>query len=72
MISEVILQIDSDVEKALFGMLDTYVEKIERSFTVSLINRNGALKLVGNEDNVKKAKSVIDTLVSIIKNGSED
>ncbi len=71
MISEVILQIDSDVEKALFGMLDTYVEKIERSFTVSLINRNGALKLVGNEDNVKKAKSVIDTLVSIIKNGSE-
>lgn len=71
MIAEIILHIDSKVEKVLFGMLDTYLEKIERNFTVSLINRNGDLKLVGNEDNVKRAKLVIDSLVNIIENNGE-
>lgn len=71
MVTEVILQIDAKVEKILFGMLDTYVDKIERNFIVSLVNRNGDLKLIGNVENIKRAKSVIDSLVDIIKSGGE-
>lgn len=70
-IIEEMLEVDSEVEKTLFGMLDTYVEKIERNFSVTLVNRNGGLKIIGEQNNVDMAKSVIDTLVRVIDNNGE-
>lgn len=71
MIVESVIEVDAKVEKILFGMLDTYLDKLEKSFTVSIVNRNGALKLIGSEDNVKKAKLVIDSIVQIISSNGE-
>lgn len=66
-IVEKILDLDSDVEKVLFGMLDTYINKLERNFSITLVNRNGELKLVGSAENAEKCSKVIDLLCDAIK-----
>ena len=68
---EEVMEIDAEIEKALFGMMDTYVDKMEKSFNVTIFNRNGVLKIVGGEEDVEKAKSVIASLVQVIQNDGE-
>ena len=44
---EVILEIPLEHERNLFGGLDCHVKKIERTLRISVILRDGAVKLVG-------------------------
>ena len=46
---EVILEIPLEHERNLFGGLDCHVKKIERTLRVSVILRDGAVKLVGSK-----------------------
>ena len=46
---EVILEIPLEHERNLFGGLDCHVKKIERTLRVSVILRDGAVKLVGKK-----------------------
>ena len=36
-------------EKNVFGQFDEYVKKIERALNVTIISRDGKLKILGNE-----------------------
>lgn len=71
MIKEKNIEVDAKFEKILFGMLDSYMHKIEKSFTVSIVSRNGNLKIVGSKDNIEKASSVIESMIESIERGNE-
>lgn len=68
---EKIIEISSDNLRKLFGCNDRYLEKIEKELQVILVNRNGVLKVVGDEINVEGACSMIDELLSTTEKGKE-
>ena len=66
-----ILQLDSDTIKEIFGELDGFAKKIERSFNVSLISRDGELKIIGDQKNVSSVKELILSIADSLKKGKE-
>lgn len=61
---EKIVDFTSDELKKLFGQNDKYLEKIERELNVSLINRNGFVKIIGEEADVNRAFSMMEKVLS--------
>lgn len=69
-IIESIIDIDIEHERNIFGNLDSNLKKIERTLNVTLISRNGEIKIIGSANNVSKAKSIFNTLVQLSKRGN--
>jgi phosphate starvation-inducible PhoH-like protein len=65
------IDLRSEDLRKLFGENDKYLEKIEDELSVSLINRNGALKILGDDENVNKAASLIKQIINSTE-GSKD
>lgn len=61
---EKIVDFTSEELKKLFGQNDKYLEKIERELNVSLINRNGFVKIIGEEADVNRAFSMMEKVLS--------
>ena len=55
----------------IFGRHDTYIKKIERDLQVEIIDRNGTIKILGDEKNALKAKSIIEQLMILNDRGTE-
>ena len=70
-IMETIIDIPAEHEKNVFGGFDAYAKIIERAFNVTIIARNGEVKVVGSEGEVAKAKSVFLQLLELSKRGNQ-
>lgn len=70
-ITETIIDIPAEHEKNVFGGFDAYAKIIERAFNVTIIARNGEIKVVGAAENVAKAKSVFIQLLELSKRGNQ-
>ena len=57
-------------EKNVFGQFDEYVKKIERALNVTIISRDGKLKILGNETSANQAQRVISQLLMFSKRGN--
>ncbi len=68
---ETIIDIPSEHAKNVFGHIDSYVKLIEKTLNVTIVSRDGQLKVIGEETNVTKAKSVFLNLVELSKRGNE-
>jgi len=64
-IIEMSVDIPVDHEKNIFGQFDEHIKKIERTLKVTLISRDGALKILGDERNVSLAKEVFEELLTL-------
>jgi len=72
-IIEMSVDIPIDHEKNIFGQFDEHIKKIERTLKVTLISRDGSLKILGNERSVSKAKEVFEQLITLsIRNDAID
>lgn len=69
-IMETIIDIPVDHERNVCGQFDAYLKKIERTLRVTIVARDGALKLIGPEQTIRKAKSVFNNLVELSKRGN--
>lgn len=69
-LSELIIDIPAEYEMNVFGQFDTYIKKIERTFHVTLISRDGATKIVGDTIAAQKAQRVLTQLVELAKRGN--
>ncbi|MBE7720641.1 PhoH family protein [Lacrimispora indolis] len=67
---ETIIDIPAEHEKNVCGQFDSYLKKIERTLHVTMIGRDGALKIIGPEQMVQKAKSVFSNLIELSKRGN--
>ena len=64
------IDIPAEHEKNVFGQFDEYVKKIERALNVTIISRDGKLKILGNETSANQAQRVISQLLMLSKRGN--
>ena len=67
---EIDLEFPSEHGGNVFGQFDVFMKKIEKTLHVNLILRDGQLKVVGSEEAVKKAESVIGELLELSRRGN--
>ena len=70
-LSELMIDIPAEHERNVFGQFDAYVKKLERTFHVTLIAREGKVKILGEDKNAEKARRVLDQLAALSKRGNE-
>ncbi|MDY2923121.1 MAG: PhoH family protein, partial [Eubacterium sp.] len=68
---EIVLDIPVEHERNIFGGLDLFLKKIERSLQVDVIARDGKVKVLGSDSQTKKAERVLQELLELSKRGSE-
>lgn len=69
-VMETIIDIPVEHEKNVCGQFDVYLKKIERTLHVTMIARDGALKIIGPEQAIHQAKSVFNNLLELSKRGN--
>ncbi len=69
-IMETLIEIPAEHEKNIFGSFDAYIKKIERSLNVTMVARDGNLKLVGEAAQVKSAESILMQLFELSRRGN--
>ena len=67
---ETLTDIPAEHDKNVCGQFDAYLKKIERTLHVTILARDGEIKLIGPENMVGKAKSVFSNLVELSKRGN--
>ena len=58
-------------ENNIFGKFDEHSKLLERNLNVSLISRDGQLKIIGPEANVNRAKKCLQQLMALSVRGNE-
>lgn len=69
-ILETMIDIPAEHEKNVFGQFDIFAKKIERALHVTLIARNGKVKVLGEEKNVERAQKVLSQLTELSRRGN--
>ena len=69
-ILETMIDIPAEHEKNVFGQFDIFAKKIERALHVTLIARNGKVKVLGEEKNVERAQQVLSQLTELSRHGN--
>ena len=69
-IMETIVEIPVEHERNIFGSFDANIRKIEKTLNVTMIARDGTLKLVGDTGNVKKAEDILMQFLELSKRGN--
>lgn len=69
-ILEETIEIPAEHEQNIFGQFDAFAKKIERTLHVTLIARDGTMKILGDAGRVNKAKRVLEQLTELSKRGN--
>ena len=68
--TSILLDIPAEHERNICGSCDIYLKKIESSLHVVIIERDGTLKIMGEESAAKKAEAIITSLTELSKAGN--
>lgn len=69
-LSELMIDIPAEHEKNIFGQFDVYAKKLERAFHVTLIARDGSVKILGEQKYADRAKRVLMQLLQLSLRGN--
>ncbi len=69
-LTELNLNIPPEHATNVFGQFDTYMKKIEKAFHVTVVIRNGAVRLLGSEAGIQNASSVFEQLLELSMRGN--
>ena len=69
-LSELNIDIPAEHEKNVFGQFDVFAKKIERTFRVTLILRDGMIKILGEQSLAQKAYRVLSQLTELSRRGN--
>jgi len=64
------MDISAADQQELFGMQDQYIKSIEQEYRVSIISRNGNVKIQGAKEDVERTRRVIDQLLTVSHKGT--
>lgn len=65
------LSYSASVQREIFGRLDANVRKIEQDLQVTIVPRNGVVKVTGREENVARAAMILNQLAGLAGTGSQ-
>lgn len=68
-VSEVI-KVPAKDQQNVFGQFDSHIKKLERQLKVSVVDRNGEVRISGRAPFVKRAKAVIQELTELSMRGN--
>ena len=68
---ECILEMPVEDMRNIFGSQDHYIRKLEKDFDVSIVDRNGAVRIIGDETRAKKVKNILAQLAELSRRGNE-
>lgn len=70
--SEITIEFALDVEdmQKIFGAGDEYIRKIERDLSVTIIDRNGKVLIMGEQSNAQQAQRILKQLTVISQRGN--
>jgi Phosphate starvation-inducible protein PhoH, predicted ATPase len=71
-IIELHTEVPAELEANVFGQFDEHLKLIERTLNVTVISRDGILKILGNEQNAASAKKLIEELTVLAKKRQYD
>ena len=69
-IIELQMELPVEHERNVFGQFDEHLKVIERTLNVTIISRDGHLKILGSEGNAGKAKRLLEQLLSLSQRGN--
>ena len=69
-VSESLLEIPAEHVGNVFGQFDVYARKLERAFQVTLVLRDGQVKIMGDAQAVDKARRALEQLSALSARGS--
>ena len=69
-IMDTMIDIPAEHEKNVCGQFDAYLKKIEKTLHVTMVARDGAIKLIGPEEKILQAKAVFNDLIELSKRGN--
>ena len=61
------IQLPLDHLQNIFGQHDTYIQKIEKDLDVVIVDRDGGIKIKGEQNQVEKATKIMNQLMEISK-----
>lgn len=67
---ETMIDIPIEHERNVCGQFDVYLKKIEKTLQVTIVARDGAIKLIGPEQMIQRAKTVFNNLVQLSMRGN--
>ncbi len=70
-ITQVTIDIPAEQEKKIFGEYDAYAKILERTYHVTLLSREGGVKVVGEPGPVAKAVAVLQKLAALANGGGQ-
>lgn len=68
--TEQILELDNAYIGNLFGQFDCHLKKLERSFDIQIVDRDGTVHVRGNERDVASAAAVLSRLQQLAERGN--
>lgn len=68
---ELQMELPIEHEKKVFGQFDEHIKILERSLAVTLISRDGVLKIVGPASNAARAKECLTQLLELSRRGND-
>lgn len=70
-IIELLVDMPVEHERNVFGQFDEHLKKIERALNVTLISRDGHLKILGSAGSAQGAKRLFEQMLTLSKRGNE-
>lgn len=70
-LNELSIEIPTEHTANIFGSFDRYIKKIERALAVTLIFRNGTIKIMGSEAATQSAGNILSQLLELSMRGNE-
>ena len=67
---EFILDIEIEHAKNISGAFDVYIKKLERTFSVSILERSEGIKITGSDLDVTTVKNILTELYELSKRGN--
>ena len=69
-IIETVVTIPASLEANIFGQFDQHVKRIEKTLNVTIISREGNIKVLGSEHSSRKAAQIIESLSALANAGN--
>lgn len=68
--TEIIIDAPAQAIQEVFGSQDAYLTKLEKDLSVSIVNRNGKIRIHGQAEQAERAANILKNLVALSERGS--
>ena len=70
-LTEMTLNVPVEHMANVFGQFDSYIKKIERALNVTIVIRDGTMKFLGEDANIRSGANVFSKLIELSRRGNE-